>query len=227
MSGDGDKLTSREVGDLRKLMRPHLDLLSKHLDLLRSNKLLEDPILLPQWAVLFCTHMKAGYLHILAFTPAQDPNGDPPEPILLDSLPVAMQADNSNAICGRLRVALALFTLQRHVVQFAGQWDDSVWPLNIIEDEYAWVVEETGVATPTPTAYLPPGDENTSWWDQPASCSVRSDDSCAIQPDETQWEWLKRAAAHYGDRDTLESMQRLQAWIEQYDPKIFPAGPID
>ncbi len=48
------------------------------------------------------------------------------------------------------------------VAKICSEWDDSCWPREMLVDEHESIVDVTGVATPSPSAYVDHNDK--SWW---------------------------------------------------------------
>lgn len=166
MSNHGSILTSRERRALSEMMAPHVARVTKHLGYLpRSDD--SDSFANP-WSIVFCTYLKAGYLHIIAFPPTSDVliPPQPPQLVLVDSIPLVMRSRTIDDHLNRVRLAMALFTLQRHVVRFSDTWDDAIWPSEVVYEEYEEVIKPLGLCTPSPTADDSSDDED--WWDQPA-----------------------------------------------------------
>lgn len=168
LDADGQFISQDEMEALSQVMRPHLDLFC----LLQHN----DDVIIPPYApsvtsapTLFCTYLKKGFLHVLAFALSDGDNDDVQlDGHLLDSLPISLQYDEDADFNDRMRIVLALFTLQRQVVKICEAWSTICWPHDILIEEHAAIVEVTGVISPTPTADLPPpekGDDDDSDFD--------------------------------------------------------------
>lgn len=153
MDGDGSVVTLHDKDVLLGLMEPYLSTLTEHLGILRRRAGRRyHP---PTWAILFCTYLKAGYLHIVAFPPATRAQAA----ILVDSIAIRPRNNSEEDCRSRLRLATALFTLQRHVVMFAAHWDENVWPRAILEEEYGNLVERLGPSEPSSMS------DDGEWWD--------------------------------------------------------------
>lgn len=153
---DGQYISQDEMDALSQAMRPHLNLFR----LLEHN----EDVIIPPYApsvtstpTLFCTYLKKGFLHILAFALSSGDDDDVQVGgHLLDSLTISLQYEADADFSERMRIVLALFTLQRQVVKICEDWSTIHWPHDILIEEHAAIVEVTGVVSPTPTADLPP-----------------------------------------------------------------------
>ncbi|THG92555.1 hypothetical protein EW026_g8382, partial [Hermanssonia centrifuga] len=153
MSGDGSTIGSDELESLTHIMRPHLQVMAMHaqhpLPLLKDalDYVLEVPI-------LFCTYLKRGFLHIIAFhfetkSTVTDPGSS--SAYLVDSLPLTLACDTQGDLMDRMRILVALFTLQRHIVRLCSGSSERSWPQDLLDEEQQWIIEETGVPTPSPS----------------------------------------------------------------------------
>ncbi|KAF7797231.1 hypothetical protein EIP86_008423 [Pleurotus ostreatoroseus] len=154
----GEYVSEDEMGTLINIMRPHLDLFSL---LQRYN------VIIPSYAppintspTLYCTYLKKGFLHVLAFSRSGD-NDTPISGHLIDSLPLSLSYNTQEDIIERMRVALALFALQRQAVRICEGWNSICWPNEVLIEEHEIIVEVTGVTTPSPSADLPPPNPET------------------------------------------------------------------
>ena len=59
----------------------------------------------------------------------------------------------------RLRLGIAMFTLQRHAVRVSTRLH-TAWPEDLLIEEHALVVRATGISTPTPSECLPIVDDD-------------------------------------------------------------------
>lgn len=154
LDNDGQFVSEKEMASLTEAMRPHLNLFSS----LRHYK----DVTIPPYAppidtrpTLFCTYLKRGFLHILAFTLSAH-GVSRVSGHLVDSLPLSLSYATQEDLSNRMRIAVALFTLQRQVVRICDGWNSICWPPSVQIDEHEAIVEVTGVTTPTPSADLPP-----------------------------------------------------------------------
>ena len=146
-SGIGDD----ELREITALARPHLRALIMHLRYSSRGK--EEPISIPPWLAVFTTYLKAGELHILASCPDDWLSGFRISTVLVDTLPVQRLCNSDDDISSRLRLGIAIFTLQRHVVRISTHLYHT-WPEDLLIEEHALIVRATGISTPTPSACL-------------------------------------------------------------------------
>ncbi|PSS29555.1 hypothetical protein PHLCEN_2v2954 [Hermanssonia centrifuga] len=160
MNSMGSSVSPQEINEITQFMKPHLQLMRLY------STYYEKSHPSAQFApTLLCSLLKAGYLHILSF--ASGPcESSAPNVQLIDSLPFALQCESEDNLLDRMRIAMALFTLQRHVAKICSEWDDSCWPLEMLADEHECIVDVTGATTPSPSAYMDHDDK--SWWYDPA-----------------------------------------------------------
>lgn len=159
MDGDGSVVTICEQDELSDLMTPYVHTMTEYLGHLRRRA--GRRFRTPTWAILFCTYLKAGYLHILAFPPAQPSV----TAVLVDSIPISARNSSEEECRSRLRLATALFTLQRYVIRFAEHWDENVWPRTVFDQEYTKLVELLGYSESSSST------DNGDWWHHPANPS--------------------------------------------------------
>ncbi|KAF7797232.1 hypothetical protein EIP86_008424 [Pleurotus ostreatoroseus] len=155
---DGKNVSQDEMNALTEIMRPHLNLFPL---LQRYN------VIIPPYApsintspTLYCTYLKKGFLHILAFA-RSDHDDSRISGYLIDSLPLSLSYNTQEDFIERMRVVLALFALQRQAVWICEGWNSICWPNKVLIEEHEIIVEVTGVATPSPSADLPPPDPKT------------------------------------------------------------------
>ena len=65
--------------------------------------------------MLFATYLKAGFVHILAFL--GDGSGRLAEMHVVDTMAIALLVETREDLLDRLRLAMALFTVQGHVIR--------------------------------------------------------------------------------------------------------------
>ncbi|PSS22611.1 hypothetical protein PHLCEN_2v3086 [Hermanssonia centrifuga] len=156
MNSVGSSVSPQEINDITQFMKPHLQLMRLY------STYYEKSHPSAQFSpTLLCSFLKAGYLHILSFASGTSELSTPTVQ-LIDSLPFTLQCESEDNLLDRMRIAMALFTLQRHVAKICSEWDDSCWPRESLADEHECIVDVTGVATPSPSAYMDHDDK--SWW---------------------------------------------------------------
>lgn len=154
----GRDITDNEMAALRDIMTPHLLVFQ----LARSYEdvaFTVDGIEVDPNPTLFCTYLKKDYVHLLSF------KYDQIEALsvhVLDTFPLTLDYSSEQDLLNRMQIVLALFTLQRKVVEISKNWGSICWPGDVLLDEHDKILKETGVNTPTPTEDLPPRDENAT-----------------------------------------------------------------
>ncbi|KAF7797225.1 hypothetical protein EIP86_008417 [Pleurotus ostreatoroseus] len=183
---------------LTRAMEPHIKLFH----LLRQY----DGIIIPPHAripdmhpTLFCTYLKPGYLHILAFQSRNDNEGAISAHVL-DSLPLSLVAETDTDLIDRMRVVHALYTLQRQVVRVCEAWNSVCWPQKVQIEEHEAIVDVTGIGTPTPSDVRPSSEEG-HWLD--LGIYVDSEDDV---------EYMEAAVA--------KSVQRVTGWLSGLDSSL-------
>ncbi|KAF7796417.1 hypothetical protein EIP86_007594 [Pleurotus ostreatoroseus] len=166
-------------------MEPHLRVF--HLRQRHSGVVIPpDASAIPEDPTLFCTYVKPGFVHLLAFLLADEEDAEVVCHIV-DSLPVALSCGSDEDLLHRMRIVMALFTLQRQVIKICEAWSVICWPEDITADEHEAIMEVTGICTPTWSVDLPPRDSEE--WDmewnygldieeEPADSSRRVKASC-------------------------------------------------
>ncbi|CAL1706405.1 unnamed protein product [Somion occarium] len=119
---DGSAITNRELDDLKILMAPHLRLVS----MVFGGGGNDEDAILPTWATLFAIFLKARVVHMIAFTLLRAEGGPVMNACVVDNLPIMIMMNDFKDLEDRLRLAVALFTLQRRVVRFSTHWGDVV-----------------------------------------------------------------------------------------------------
>lgn len=114
---DGSGISREELHDLKLVMDPHLPMVG--FTLRQDDVGASEPAAWPGWATRFCIYLKAGFVHIVAFFLASHGRVDV---CIVDSLPIVPIANSTVDLENRARLAIALFTPQRHVVCFSEQW---------------------------------------------------------------------------------------------------------
>ncbi|CAL1706369.1 unnamed protein product [Somion occarium] len=159
MNEDGNTVSQNEIQRLEAVMRPHLQILTMFLRYCSRRDGTE--VHLPPWAILFCTYLKAGYVHVFAFSPEDCSPQFSVITTLVDRLPIARQCRDNEQLEDRMRLAMALFTLQRHVVRVCTHWDDPTWAQDGLIEEHEAVVQVTGISTPSPSYCDVPAEGET------------------------------------------------------------------
>lgn len=158
---DGRLITDDETKALTALMEPHLRLFR----LLAHQGLVGFPghDEVGSRPTLFCIYLKRGYVHLLSFSADQT---QPFEVIscVLDSFPLSLDYSSQQDLCDRMRIVMSLFTIQRRIVNICESWRSVCCPADMLLDEHDYIVEETGVKTPTLTENIPPPDQDHAWW---------------------------------------------------------------
>lgn len=161
MDDNSGSISSDELLSLSKVMQPHLNLF-------RLVRQYPDAIVPPDASLpytdsdptLFCTYVKPGFVHILAFS--LDENAEVTS-YLIDSLPVALCCETEDDLLDRMRIVLALFTLRRQVVKISDHWSPICWPMNVLADEHKAIVEVTKIHSPTASVDGPPPSDAWSF----------------------------------------------------------------
>ncbi len=206
MSGDGSTIGSDELESLTHIMRPHLQVMAMHaqhpLPLLKDalDYVLEVPI-------LFCTYLKRGFLHIIAFhfetkSTVTDPGSS--SAYLVDSLPLTLACDTQGDLMDRMRILVALFTLQRHIVRLCSGSSERSWPQDLLDEEQQWIIEETGVPTPSPSVggSSDSSDGVNSWYESAGSTDAEDINPCTDELEVSKLkvtEWLEKLVEDSGD----------------------------
>ncbi|CAL1706361.1 unnamed protein product [Somion occarium] len=145
LNEDGSHVSEEELRKLTLVMAPHLQLLAMFLCFCATRGRKFNGI--PSWATLFCTYLKAGYVHILAFSPDDCSPGFRTITTHVDCLPIARQCRDNEDLQDRVRLAMALFTLQRHIIRVCTHWDDTMWARDGLTEEHEAIVQATGIST--------------------------------------------------------------------------------
>lgn len=147
MTESGQHISNNELSAMKDLMAAHLRPIQSALTYAEGNDLENGP----EWSTVMCTYLKRGFVHLLAFS-AQEENGQFTVGVeLIDSLLINMKVEDLYIaeLEHRMRLVIALFTLQKHVVRFASHWHAIVLPGELMDDEHEAVVEMTGLCSPT------------------------------------------------------------------------------
>ncbi|KAF7796418.1 hypothetical protein EIP86_007595 [Pleurotus ostreatoroseus] len=172
MDEDGSFLSADEQSSLSKAMKLHLDVYHLH-------RRYSDAIVPPgapsafKIPILCCVYVKRGFVHILVFWLPEEENAEV-SCYVVDSLPVGLNCETDDDLLDRLRIVIALFTLQRQVIKICEAWSAICWPTDVLADEHEAIVEETGICTPTPSGDLPPSD--SPLWDYAFDIDIGSED---------------------------------------------------
>ena len=178
-------ISNNELKEITAFSRPHLQALIMHLRYSMRGK--EGPISIPPWLTVFTMYLKAGELHILASYPDDWLSGFHTSTVLVDTLPVQRLCDNADDISFRLRLGIAIFTLQQHVVRVSTHLHHT-WPEDLLIEEHALITCATGISTPTPSECLFAADDD-------------DDDGYEAEKQET----------------TAEKRARLEQCVQQHD----------
>ncbi|CAL1711496.1 unnamed protein product [Somion occarium] len=143
---DGSGISKEELDDLKVVMGPHLRMVD--FALTQDDARASEPEAWPAWATLFCIYLKAGFVHILAFSLASH---ERVEFCVVDSLPIIPVAKSIADLENRARLAVALFTLEKHVVRFSERWGKFVWSRHLLKEEHDAIIEVTGVFSGPPS----------------------------------------------------------------------------
>ncbi|CAL1706353.1 unnamed protein product [Somion occarium] len=138
---NGSAITLHELDDLKVLMAPHLRVVSMAF----GGDGNDEDTLLPTWATLFAIFLKAKVVHIIAFTLLRAEGGPIIDACVVDSLPITMIMNNLKDLEDRLRLTMALFAIQTHVVRFSTHWADIVWSDTLLGEEREAILCVTGV----------------------------------------------------------------------------------
>ncbi|KAJ3555416.1 hypothetical protein NM688_g2591 [Phlebia brevispora] len=145
--GDNDRrVTANEKKILKRIIAPHLRLFRGYCCMgftISGAEVNPNP-------TLFCTYVKRDYVHLLSFS------HDHPEisritTRVLESFPLSLDFKSREDLYNRLRIVMALFTLQRQIVKTCENWGSICWPVDILTDEHAKIIDVTGINTPTPS----------------------------------------------------------------------------
>ncbi|KAF7796104.1 hypothetical protein EIP86_007275 [Pleurotus ostreatoroseus] len=179
---------------LKEIMRPHLLVFGSFA---QYKPFVPDTLIVDPRPYLFCTYIKPGFLHILAFCRA---GRSSVKAYLVDSLPLALNCESHEDMKNRLRAAIALFTLQNEVVKISEAWGSICWPVDILADEHEAVVEVTGICSPTPSETIPDYEEIAGtqiYIDLPGTCL--EDEPYVIA------------------KQVAQSIERVTPWLAQLD----------
>ncbi|CAL1711510.1 unnamed protein product [Somion occarium] len=143
---DGFGISKDELDDLKTVMGPHLRMVG--FALTQEDVGASEPAAWPTWATLFCTYLKAGFVHVMAFFLTSHGRVDV---CVVDSLPIIPIAHSVMDLENRARLSIALFTLQKHVVRFSEQWRKFTWPHQLLKEEHDAIVEVSGVSSRGPS----------------------------------------------------------------------------
>ena len=193
----GSHLTSDELSSLSKTMEPHLRVFHLH----RHHPgvvIPPDASTVPENPTLFCTYVKPGFVHILAFSLPDDETAAVACHIV-DSLPVSLSCESDDDLLNRMRIVTALFTLQRQVIKICEAWSVICWPADIMDDEHEAIMEMTGICTPTWSVDLPP--RNSEEWDMEWNFGTDIEEEPADS-----------------NRRVKASCQRVKQWLAKLEP---------
>ena len=146
---------------------------------------------------LFCTYATPGYIHILAFI-YESIESTTITVSLLGTLPLPQLCETDEDVRDRMRVVMALFTLQTEVVKICEWWNAISMPYDLQVDEHEAIVEVTGICTPTPTEFLPPAERQ---WDEDFWDDEGDEEEC-----------LKKQIPR--------SVELVTAWLSHIEPPV-------
>lgn len=146
-----------ELDKLLIIMRPHLNILALRIEHGQQREHVGATFETEEERTLFCTYLKPGFVHVVAFA-----HGTPTESIqaqVVYSFPVSLEWCSTGDLHDRLRLVMALFTLQRHVGRISQQWNSEVWNVGegqdllteLREKELKHIHEVTNIVTPSPS----------------------------------------------------------------------------
>lgn len=140
MADDDNHISEGELTTIRNLMAIHLRPVQIALKLANPQDV--------EWATVLCTYLKCGFVHLLACKPV--PGVDELITVeVVDSLPVRMRIHQLDELEDRMRLVIALFTLQKHVVRFASRWYDIPLPGELMDREHLAIRQVTRMPTPS------------------------------------------------------------------------------
>lgn len=120
-------ISDDKVKDIKNLMAIHYQPI---LSALSDNK---EKI--PEWAMMMGTFLKKGFIHLLAFSYTRGEDGPMVCVDIIDSLPIQMTVKGLGELEDRMRLVIALFTLQNHVIRFASHWHEITLPWYLMAAE--------------------------------------------------------------------------------------------
>ncbi|KAJ3556294.1 hypothetical protein NM688_g2110 [Phlebia brevispora] len=181
---NGLRITNTELATLQDIMKPHLQLFQvvRDMALITVNGIEVD--LNPS---LFCTYLKKGYIHLLSF---RFDRRQSVRATVLDSFPVSLDYSSHEDLYDRMRIAMAMLTLQRKIAKICDDWGWICWSPDTLSREHDTIVEVTGINSPTPTEST---ELNDSDWDELDSDS--ENDEALLQ------------------QAKIASIERVSAWL--------------
>lgn len=199
-------VASSELDELKLLMKPHLQIL-------RDRMAISVHDANASCRTLLCTYLKPGYIHIFAFT-LQAVSLET-QVTFIDTLPVMKIAEGIEDLHDRLRLAIALFSLQRHVIRYCTHWASLPWSPSTLADEHEAILQETGICTPSASRFatVPPS--------KPVDPAI-SHHSLDSGRD-------SRNTAMAGEERVEEIRDEIGVWLSMHEPyePIVEAGSYD
>ncbi|PSS30958.1 hypothetical protein PHLCEN_2v2483 [Hermanssonia centrifuga] len=235
MSSAGSTVGSDELESLAHIMRPHLQVMAMHTPHPFPLLPKDIPDYLSEVPILFCTYLKPGFLHIVAFkfnigklesTTTSSELGSS-SAYLLDSLPLGLACETQEDLMDRMRILVALFTLQRHVVRLCSGWNKRSWPQDLLDEEHQWIIDETGIVTPNPSFGVPSdhGEEASWWYESAGSMDAEDTDPSSDELEVSKvkvTEWLEKLVRNSGDprkpRSTSEINTQAAGCLHSHSP---------
>ncbi|KAJ7180984.1 hypothetical protein C8R46DRAFT_1345159 [Mycena filopes] len=147
---------NQEFIQTARASQPHLEALlvaqhQCHSKLLPATRVSEC---LPAHRCIFGLVLRDATLLIIAHVPYTHNGTYRYHSLLVDELAFPVYAEgDSEGLLARLRVIIALLTIQNHADRLASLWDAVVWTPTIIDAELALARECTGIVTPNPSDY--------------------------------------------------------------------------
>ncbi|KAF7795215.1 hypothetical protein EIP86_006365, partial [Pleurotus ostreatoroseus] len=214
--GEEDRHPLLDRAGISELVKPYVERFAKHHELIAKTD--SGPP-----AVLLCTLLTYGYLHILAVPRAG-------EITLIDMLPVVMKARDYKDYVSRMRLFTALLTIQKKVTRLTIQTNEVVWPPALLDDEiFSTDTEHRSLAKKSPSQEESDERVSSAGIVSEESNSDNSDFSAQELQDTTEtghrWNSLRSLYPAREMHYALNAMLRVEQWVEDYDPTIVCAMP--
>lgn len=139
MTGDGSHISEDELTSIRNIMAIHLRPVQFALRWTGKEK--HVPVL--------CTYLKRGFIYLIACKLTHYDDDYLVNVEVIDRLSVKTRVKRVDDFEDRMRLVMALFTLQRHVVRFASYWSELALPGELMDQEQVAIVAVTGMQTPS------------------------------------------------------------------------------
>lgn len=204
-------ITDSELHTIETICRPHLQLLLMHLR--HQSRETDDRIIISSWMVVFSLYLKPGRLYVLASYPNDWMFNFTISTSLVDSMPIQRTAQTNDDLSDRLRSAIALFSIQHHVVHVSRQLIN-IWPDDLLVEEHEAIVQATGICTPNLSE---DGDSVEETTDKKRERIER------VMNGGTLFSEIQDSMPYrtWGDQEELEriaredAQKRMQIWLEQ------------